>query len=81
MASIAKYKEENRKLQEKLNNTTLGDEDTQLILDQIDENNRIIEEESRKEKIVFKVSAPKVPKGKRNKKKGSIFKDGSVSLL
>lgn len=80
MASIAKYKEENRKLQEKLNNTTLGDEDTQLILDQIAENNRIIEQESRNEKIVFDVSAPKVHKGKRDKKKISMIKDGSFMV-
>ena len=80
MASVAKYKDENRKLQEKLNNTNLGDEDTQMIVDQINENNRIIEELSRKEKILYKTNAPRVKQGKKGKKKASLLMDGKFYL-
>ena len=73
MASIAKYKEENRRLKEKLDNTVLGDEDIQAILDQIDSNNRIIEELSKKEKIVMPIHGQKVGHSiKKNKKRATL---------
>ena len=39
--SVAVYKEQNRKLNEKLETEILGDADKQAIIDQINENNRI----------------------------------------
>ena len=80
MASVAKYKEDNRKLQEILDNTTLGDADTQEILDKIEANNRQIEVLSRKEKMVVKTRAPKVVKGKKGKKKPSLIMDGQFYI-
>lgn len=80
MASVAKYKEDNRKLQEILDNTTLGDADTQELLDKIEANNRQIEILSRKEKMVVKTRAPKVVKGKKNKKKSSLIMDGQFYI-
>lgn len=81
MASIAKYKEENRRLKEKLDNTVLGDEDVQAILDQIDSNNRIIEELSKKEKIVIPIHGQKVGPAKKAKKHAtSGFGEGKVII-
>ena len=64
--SVAVYKEQNRKLNEKLETQVLGDADKQAIIDQINENNRIIEDLSRKEKTLMPVTTAKV--GKNNKK-------------
>lgn len=65
-SSVAVYKEQNRKLNEKLETQVLGDADKQAIIDQINENNRIIEDLSRKEKTVMPVTTAKV--GKNSKK-------------
>jgi len=80
MASAAKYREDNRKLKEKLENTTLGDADTQEIMDKIEENNRMIETLSRKEKMLVKTRAPKVKPGKKTKKKTSTIMDGQFYI-
>ena len=65
--SVAVYKEQNRKLNEKLETQVLGDADKQAIIDQINENNRIIEDLSRKEKTVMPETTAKV--GKNGSKK------------
>ena len=78
MASVAKYKEENRRLKEKLNSTILGDEDIQSIMDQIDSNNRIIEELSKKEKNIIPIHGQKVGPNTGKAKKRSGFMDGQV---
>lgn len=80
MASIAKYNEENRKLREKLNSTILGDEDVQSILDQIDENNRIIEELSKKEKVVIPIRGRKVSTVTGKKIRKSRLTDNKFTL-
>lgn len=80
MASIAKYKEDNRRLREKLNSTVLGDEDVQAIMDQIDANNRIIEELSKKEKVVIPIHGKKVGPNTGKKTRQSNFLDGKFIL-
>ncbi len=81
MASIAKYKEDNKKLRAKLDNSILSDEDTQNILDQIDENNRIIEELSKKEKVVIPIRGKKVTPMTGKKTHKSDFIDGNKIII
>lgn len=80
MASVAKYNEDNRKLREKLNNTLLSDEDTQAILDQIDENNRIIEELSKKEKTIIPIRGRKVSNSTGKKIRKARLTDNKFTL-
>lgn len=80
MASVAKYKEDNRKLREKLDKTILSDEDVQSILDQIDENNRIIEELSKKEKTIIPIRGHKVSNATGKKVRKSRLTENKFTL-
>ena len=79
--SVAVYKEQNRKLNEKLETEILGDADKQAIIDQINENNRISEELSRKEKTLMPVATAKVGKNaKKSLKKTYRLQDNKFYL-